>query len=58
VRLTGGAVLAAAEGSAGERAMGRLGREGEKEARARGREVGVWVGNDPSKGGVFSFFLF
>jgi hypothetical protein len=58
VRLAGGAGLAAAEGSAGARVTGRLGREGEREVWARGRERGVWAGNGPDEGGVFSFFFF
>jgi hypothetical protein len=57
VRLTGGVGLAAAKGSAGTRAMGRLGREGEREARARGREGGLGR-KRPIRGGVFSFFSF
>jgi hypothetical protein len=53
VRLAGGTGLAAAEGSAGARAMGRLGREGEREARARGRERGF--GPETAQPGVVCF---
>jgi hypothetical protein len=50
VRLAGGARLAAVEGSAGARVMGRLDRERE----------GVWAGNGPAEGGsvfLFSFLI-
>jgi hypothetical protein len=57
VRLAGGAGLAAAEGSAGARAMGRLGHEGERVARACGRERGF--GPETAQPGGFVFlFLF
>jgi hypothetical protein len=56
VRLTGGAELAAAEGSADAWAMGHLGREGGGR-KARAREE-VWAGSGPAEGGSFLFFYF
>jgi hypothetical protein len=57
VRLTGGAKLAVAEGSAGARAMGHLGREGGKESASEREEV--WAGSGPAEGGFpFSFSIF
>jgi hypothetical protein len=43
-------------GRAGDGPLGPRGRKGG--AGARERERGVWAGNDPSEGGVFSFFSF
>jgi hypothetical protein len=57
----GGVGLAATEGSAGARAMGRLGHEGEKEARACGRERGFGPETAQPRGGEcfpFSFSNF
>jgi hypothetical protein len=50
VRLTGGTRLAAAEGSVGARAMGRLGHEGEREARARERWA-AWATREKGRRG-------
>jgi hypothetical protein len=50
VRLTGGTRLATAEGSVGARAMGRLGHEGEREARARGRWA-AWATREKGRRG-------
>jgi hypothetical protein len=58
VRLAGGARLAAVEGSAGARVMGRLDREGEREARGRAGERGGLGRKRPSRGGeCFPFFF-
>jgi hypothetical protein len=55
VWLAGGAGLAAAEGSAGTRAMGHLGHEGEREVRARGRERGFGPKTAQPRGESFPF---